>query len=616
MLDVYDMYDAPQLTGYDVTGLLGSGGDAQVWVAVERASGRRVALKALRTRDSAQRQRLHREAALQAGIAHPHVLRVLAVHDSPAALVLILELAEGGSLHDLIVKRGALPPGEVVTACAPIAQALAAVHERGVVHGDVSCANVLFTSDGRPLLADLGVARIAGELPSEVGLTRGFTAPELLTGGVPGPAADVFSLAVSVRTALIGVMPDDPRAAIIKSPPLPAAAIRIIERAFSGEPRARPTAAELADALFRLAAPRPLNLPRPAPLPAVPTAPPDRPTHRVARRSGGDNDEGPTYVGRRAKKSPAKNPAKDDEPPRIAGTSPESQQSAAHAGPGSTAVAPAMPRRQQRIPAPAGPAAARETATAPTTTIGDLPAIAPETHRRRRPPQGPPPESPAPPKPRERGRRRGKPAPDLDGSAGGLRAANRRRDLARLATYIVVPALLVGAVLLGWQWANSDEESADTLSAVRPQGVGKAAASAICGGPAPAPTAQPPAPEDWAVVVRELNNARSEAFAKGDPSMLCKVYVPTSETLQADLELMNLYDRRGVRAQGFQFQVESVTLVSQEAGRVILEITDALPPYPLVDDEGKERATQPGKPKLTWRAELLPAPDGSSWRYG
>ena len=118
------------------------------------------------------------------------------------------------------------------------------------------------------------------------------------------------------------------------------------------------------------------------------------------------------------------------------------------------------------------------------------------------------------------------------------------------------------------------------------------------------------------MVVRELNNARSEAFAKGDPSMLCKVYVPTSETLQADLELMNLYDRRGVRAQGFQFQMESVTLVSQEAGRVILEITDALPPYPLVDDEGRERATQPGKPKLTWRAELLPAPDGSSWRYG
>jgi hypothetical protein len=185
-----------------------------------------------------------------------------------------------------------------------------------------------------------------------------------------------------------------------------------------------------------------------------------------------------------------------------------------------------------------------------------------------------------------------------------------------VATYVVVPALLAGSALLGWQWATSDDDQAGAASALRPVGDGEAAASALCGGPAPAPTTQPPVPADWRVVVEELNELRSTAFADADPSELCGVYVPTSETLESDIELMRLYEQRGVRAQGFRFEVSEVTLVSQEAGRVVLEITDELPPYPLVDEDGDTKATQPGKDEMTWRAELLPAPDGSGWRFG
>jgi serine/threonine protein kinase len=614
MLVVSDMYDAPHLTGYAVEGLLGVGGDARVWVAAEEHTGRRVALKMLRTRDSADRERLHREAALQAGIDHPHVLRVLAVHDTADALILVLELAEGGSLHDLITKRGALPPGEVVTACAPIAQALAAIHQHGLVHGDVSCANVLFTGDGRPLLADLGVARLAGEFPAEVGVTPGFSAPEVLRGESPGPAADVYSLAVAVRTALIGVMPDDPRAAIIDSPPLPAVAIRVIERAFSSAPRARPTAAELADALFRLSPPRPLNLPQPTPLPIVPAAPAERPTYRMRRESETEDGAPTPYVGRRARKTPSR-PEGPPRDPTGATSHPPTNLT-----PTAPPVPPARPRQHRRTgsadhdAAPDTDARSSPTtaaATTPPAPTDDVPSTAEQTRRRNRTraaAAAEPPRRRAAPPPRRRW-------PALDWFAQLTTAANRRRDLARLATYIVVPVLLAGVVLVGWQWANSDREDATTVGAARPQGDGKAAASELCGGPAPAPTAQPAVPNDWAVVVRDLNKVRSQAFSKGDPKLLCGVYVPTSETLKADLELMDLYERRGVRAEGFEFRVESVTLVSQEGGRVVLEITDELPPYPLVDEEGKERATQPGKPKLTWRAELLPAPDGASWRY-
>jgi hypothetical protein len=202
--------------------------------------------------------------------------------------------------------------------------------------------------------------------------------------------------------------------------------------------------------------------------------------------------------------------------------------------------------------------------------------------------------------------------------AGGASSEGRgwRRDITKLVLLVVIPALLAGAALIGWQWAKNDRDAASVVTALRPVGDGKGAVSATCGGPAPAPSTPPPTPADWTTVVRELNEARATAFVDADPSELCDVYVPTSATLESDLELMNLYDSRGVRAQGLLFEVEKVTLVSQEAGRVVLEITDELPAYPLVDDEGETKATQPGKKSMTWRAELLPAPDGSGWRFG
>ena len=109
---------------------------------------------------------------------HPHLVRLLEVVHQPRRggaprVALVLELLAGGSLAALLARRGRLRPGEVVTAIAPVAAALAHAHGSGVVHGDLSPGNIVFTAEGRPVLTDLGVARVLGETAAG----RGDAAP-------------------------------------------------------------------------------------------------------------------------------------------------------------------------------------------------------------------------------------------------------------------------------------------------------------------------------------------------------------------------------------------------------------------------------------------------------
>ncbi len=100
------------LSGFDTVELLGYGSGGEVWLARERATGLPVALKRLRAgADLAARDRLRREAAVLAGVDHPHVVRLRAVHGDGDDLVLVLDLAAGGSLARLLATRRVLPGG-------------------------------------------------------------------------------------------------------------------------------------------------------------------------------------------------------------------------------------------------------------------------------------------------------------------------------------------------------------------------------------------------------------------------------------------------------------------------------------------------------------------------
>lgn len=175
-------------------------------------------------------------------------------------LVLVLDHAAGGSLAELLARRGALPAGEVVTLLAPIADALAAAHSAGLVHGDVSAANVLLTGEGWPLLADLGTAALLAEEPRPAQGTPGYLDPAVVTGRPATPASDVYALAAVAAYALTGrAGGTDPAAAVAGlsgTHPLGS----ILRCSLQADPERRPAARSLAGNMRAAAPALPLGL--------------------------------------------------------------------------------------------------------------------------------------------------------------------------------------------------------------------------------------------------------------------------------------------------------------------------------------------------------------------
>jgi hypothetical protein len=250
------MTSPPRLRGYAVERLLGSGATSDVWAARASASGARVALKRIRVAADAGRAR--DEAALLAALDHPNLVRLHDLIETDEAAVLVLDLAEGGSLAELLATRGRLTPGEVITALAPVAAALAYLHDACVVHGDVSAANVLFAANGVPLLADVGVARLTGD-ERDAEASPAYVDPVVAAGAVPGPPSDVFMLGGVALHALTGrppwpaVGPTGVDAGALDRVPsrlaaadVPAAMVAPVTRALAADPKRRGTAADLA----------------------------------------------------------------------------------------------------------------------------------------------------------------------------------------------------------------------------------------------------------------------------------------------------------------------------------------------------------------------------------
>ncbi|MBX3269616.1 MAG: protein kinase [Sandaracinaceae bacterium] len=203
------IFTGAALGGYDVGRLLGRGGMGEVYEAVERASGQRVALKLVRG-DRVEPWALElfrREATAMARVTSPHVARVLAVGDGDGGPpYLAMELVVGRSLAALLRERATLPLERARRMVAELARGLADVHAAGVVHCDLKPANVIFTDDGHVRLVDFGVSRAGGEgdAPDVVAGTPAYMAPEQCRRGEIGPRADLYALSLVIYRALVG----------------------------------------------------------------------------------------------------------------------------------------------------------------------------------------------------------------------------------------------------------------------------------------------------------------------------------------------------------------------------------------------------------------------------
>ncbi|AGM09089.1 serine/threonine-protein kinase [Amycolatopsis keratiniphila] len=183
---------------------IGAGGMGVVWRATDLDLGRVVALKRSQAGDSGQ---IRREARIGAGLHHPNVVTVFdAVIDGDDRW-LVMEYLPSRSLADVIDSDGPLPPGKVAKIGVQLAAALAAMHEKGMVHRDLKPGNVLVADDGTAKLTDLGIAQWAEVTRTGGGLdvgTPGYVAPEMAEGRQAGAAADVFSLGATLFAAVEG----------------------------------------------------------------------------------------------------------------------------------------------------------------------------------------------------------------------------------------------------------------------------------------------------------------------------------------------------------------------------------------------------------------------------
>jgi hypothetical protein len=249
-----------KVPGYVADRLIGYGASSEVWQGRSTRTGQPVALKKVLASEPEQLRAARREAALLAALDHPNLIRIHEVVPAADATVLVLDLADAGSLADLLAARGRLTPGEVASALTAAGAALAYAHSQQVVHGDVSAGNVLFTSIGLPLLADLGGGRILGD-DAPIHGTAAYVSPEVATGSTPQASSDVFSLAAVALHALTGgplwsgasseemlahagggEIPDlGPRLA-----DAPAELAALVVKGLALEPYRRPTAAEFA----------------------------------------------------------------------------------------------------------------------------------------------------------------------------------------------------------------------------------------------------------------------------------------------------------------------------------------------------------------------------------
>ncbi len=222
---------------YQLRVAIGNGGMGTVWQAADTILRRDVAVKEVllppgmaASDRNAMYERTLREARAAAALSHPSVVQVYDVVTEGGRPWIVMELLHARSLADMIIADGPLAPRAVAKIGIALLGALEVAHGAGVLHRDVKPANVLICTDGRCVLTDFGVAR----MPSESNLTTPgmvlgsphFISPERAVGGAFGPPSDLFSLGVSLFTAVEGRPPFDKgdpfdtMRAVVEEPPV------------------------------------------------------------------------------------------------------------------------------------------------------------------------------------------------------------------------------------------------------------------------------------------------------------------------------------------------------------------------------------------------------------
>lgn len=266
--------DDPQMLGrfggYEIAGVIGSGGMGIVLKGFDRALNRYVAIKVLLPHYASSisaRQRFAREARAAAAVIHENVVEIYGVSaaDDDELPYFVMPYIRGESLEKRLERCGTLSVSETLRISIQIASGLAAAHEQGLVHRDIKPANILLLDDvERVKITDFGLARAADDASlTRSGVIAGtpqYMSPEQADGGHVTTQSDLFSLGSVMYQMCTGRRPfraetplgiirriidEDPRAIQETNPEIPEWFCQIIEKLHAKQPEQRILSANL-----------------------------------------------------------------------------------------------------------------------------------------------------------------------------------------------------------------------------------------------------------------------------------------------------------------------------------------------------------------------------------
>ncbi|SHN88027.1 serine/threonine protein kinase [Geodermatophilus obscurus] len=280
----------PQVLGerYEIGGVLGRGGMAEVHLGRDLRLGREVAVKVLRSdlaRDPSFQVRFRREAQAAASLNHPAIVAVYDTGEdrssSGATPYIVMEYVEGETLRDVLRREGVLSPQRAMDFAADICAALDFSHRNGIVHRDVKPGNVMVTPEGTVKVMDFGIARAVSDSAATMTSTAAvigtaqYLSPEQARGESVDARSDVYSVGCLLYELVTGAPPftgdspvsvayqhvrEDPRLPSSVNPAIPPELDAILLKALSKNPANRyQSAAEMRNDLLRAMAGQPVE---------------------------------------------------------------------------------------------------------------------------------------------------------------------------------------------------------------------------------------------------------------------------------------------------------------------------------------------------------------------
>jgi eukaryotic-like serine/threonine-protein kinase len=259
------------LSHYKILEKIGSGGMGDVYLAEDTDLARQIALKVLPpdlAESEERRARFQREAKAVAALNHPHIVTVYSVEEAEGVHFITMELVRGKTLSELIPRKG-LSLAKFLEIAIPLADAVAAAHEKGILHRDLKPDNLMVSDEGRLKILDFGLAKLnpetsvigVSEIPTKIRTEEGkivgtvaYMSPEQAEGKALDARSDIFSLGIVLyematgerpfsgetpASVLSSIIKDTPPSVTAVNPSLPPALTKIVRRSLIKDPEHR-----------------------------------------------------------------------------------------------------------------------------------------------------------------------------------------------------------------------------------------------------------------------------------------------------------------------------------------------------------------------------------------